>query len=256
MGKLTVVKVGGAVLESTANMNAFLNQFIAIDGKKILVHGGGRKASQMMETLGIPVRMVDGRRITDAQTLEVVTMVYGGLVNKTTVAALQARGCNAIGLTGADSGIILAKKRKITNIDYGYVGDVDKVNKRMLSMWVEEGLVPVIAPLTYDATGTILNTNADTIASEVAIALSVMYDVSLVYCFEKAGVLANPNDDSMVINMLSHDNYQKLKENGTVSAGMIPKLDNSYHALASGVREVVITNAHRLLEKSGTALTL
>lgn len=256
MKKLTVIKVGGGVLENPTEMEEFLNQFAAIDGRKVLVHGGGREANKMMERLGIQTKMVNGRRITDTQTLDVVTMVYGGLINKRTIAALQVRGCNAIGLTGADAGFIIANKRSVKDIDYGFVGDIEKVNSAILEQFLNLGLTPVIAPLTFDTNGSMLNTNADTIASEVAISLSDVYEVSLVYCFEKAGVLSNPNDDSSVIEDISLKTFIELKNKGIITDGMIPKLDNCFHALEKGVTEVWITNAKAANTKQGTKLTI
>lgn len=256
METLTVIKIGGGVLENPSDMEVFLNQFAAISGKKVLIHGGGREANKMMEKLGIPTKMVDGRRITDAQTLDVVTMVYGGLVNKKTVAALQALGCNAIGLTGADARLIIANKRPIKDIDYGFVGDVKMVDNTMLQKLLELGLVPVIAPLTFDTNGSMLNTNADTIASEVAIALSNIYDVSLVYCFEKTGVLSNPTDDSSIIKEINQTTFEALKRIGVITDGMIPKLDNCFNALKKGVKEVWITNAKTVNIGRGTRLSI
>lgn len=256
MEKLIVLKIGGGVLENQSEMEAFLNQFAAISGKKILIHGGGREANKMMEKLGIPTKMVDGRRITDAQTLDVVTMVYGGLINKKTVAALQAQSCNAIGLTGADTRLIIANKRPKKDIDYGFVGDVEKVNNTMLENLLELELVPVIAPLTFEISGSMLNTNADTIASEVAIALSNTYEVSLVYCFEKAGVLYNPNDDSSIIKDINIKTFADLKGKGIITDGMIPKLDNCFNALNKGVKGVWITNAKAVNSGQGTRLSI
>jgi len=256
MEKLTVVKIGGGVLEKPKEMEGFLNQFVTIEGKKILIHGGGKEATRIAEKLGIPTKIIDGRRITDAETLDVATMVYGGLINKRTVAALQSRGCNAIGLTGADAGLITAKKRPIKDIDYGFVGDVEKVNSSMLEQLLELGLMPIIAPLTYDSNGSILNTNADTIASEVAISLSNSYKVSLVFCFEKAGVLADPNNDNTVIERIDLATYAELKGIGIITDGMIPKLDNCFNALNKGVNEVQITNGLGFKYKSGTKLLL
>jgi len=254
MEKLTLVKIGGGVLESPLGMEEFLDQFAAIEGKKILVHGGGREATKMMERLGIPSIMVQGRRVTDAQTLDVVIMVYGGLINKRTVAALQVRGCNAIGLTGADAGIIIAKKRAVKDINYGFVGDVERVNRTMLCRLIESNLTLVIAPLTFDITGSTLNTNADTIASEVAIALSKSYEVHLAYCFEKTGVLADPIDEKSVIAQIDFNSFISLKAKGVITEGMIPKLDNCFNALKNGVKEVWITNSSNLNSMLGTKI--
>ncbi|RPH28896.1 MAG: acetylglutamate kinase [Bacteroidales bacterium] len=256
METLTIVKVGGGILENPSDMEVFLNQFAAIDGKKILVHGGGREATRMMEKLGIPAKMVEGRRITDAQTLDIVTMVYGGLINKRTVVALQVIGCNAIGLTGADAGLIIANKRSVKEIDYGFVGDVERVNRTIFMQLVESGLTPVLAPLTFDINGSMLNTNADTIASEVAIALSGTYEVSLVFCFEKTGVLSNPNDENSLIKDIDLKTFTELKGKGIITDGMIPKLDSCFNALKKGVTEVWITNAKAVNSKQGTKLII
>jgi acetylglutamate kinase len=256
MDKLTVIKIGGGVLENQAEMLEFLDQFASIKGNKILVHGGGREATKLQERLGIPAKMHEGRRITDAETLEIVTMVYGGLINKRTVALLQARQCNAIGLTGADAGIVLAKKRPVKDIDYGFVGDVEKVNQQTIKKLIEAGLVPIISPLTYCSEGFMLNTNADTMASEIAIALSSEYEVSLVFCFEKKGVLSNPKDNESVIPQIDLNSYTDLKSKGIISDGMIPKLDNSFNALHKGVSEIRITNSGAVNQASGTILKL
>jgi len=256
MEKLTLIKIGGGVLENQSEMIEFLDQFAAIQGNKILVHGGGREATKLQERLGIPAKMHEGRRITDAETLEIVTMVYGGLINKRTVALLQARGCNAIGLTGADAAIVLAKKRPVKDIDYGFVGDVEKVNGQTIRKLIDAGLVPIISPLTYSQEGHMLNTNADTMASEIAIALSNEFEVSLVFCFEKAGVLLNPKDDDSVIFQLNFQSYNDLKSQGIITDGMIPKLDNSFKALQKGVNEIKITNSKDVNRAGGTVLSL
>lgn len=256
MDKLSVIKVGGGVIENEVEMDEFLDRFSLIEGKKILVHGGGREANKVMEKLGIPVKMVEGRRITDAQTLDVVTMVYGGLVNKKTVSALQVRGCNAIGLTGADAAVVIAKKRPVKDVDYGFVGDVERVNKTLVAKLIELGLTPVIAPLTFDITGSLLNTNADTIASEIAMALSGLYSVSLFYCFEKSGVLLDASDEASLIPHIDRNSYSTLKQNGTIKDGMIPKIDDSFKALENGVAEVWITSAKAVYSEFGTRLTL
>jgi acetylglutamate kinase len=256
MEKLTLIKIGGGVLENQSEMIEFLNQFSAIKGNKILVHGGGREATKMMERLGIQAKMHEGRRITDAETLDVVTMVYGGLINRRTVALLQARNCNAIGLTGADAGVVLAKKRPVKEIDYGFVGDVEKVNHKAIKKLIEAGFVPIIAPLTLSSEGYMLNTNADTMASEIAIAMSCEYEVSLVFCFEKSGVLSNPKDDTSVISEINLNYYNELKSKGIITEGMIPKLDNSFNALEKGVKEIRITNSKEVNGNFGTILKL
>ena len=243
MEKLTVLKVGGAVVEDPQALDTFLTGFAALPGLKVLVHGGGRAATKLAAQLGVPTRMVDGRRITDAEMLRVVTMVYGGLVNKGVVAALQARGVNALGLTGADLGCMRAIKRPVKDIDYGYVGDMEKVDTSILADLIARDVVPVMAPLSFDGKGTLLNTNADTIASSVARALAERFEVTLVYCFEKAGVLSDPDDDGSVIPLITRDTFPGLVADGIVAGGLIPKLQNALDALEGGVHEVRITRA-------------
>jgi acetylglutamate kinase len=253
--KLTIVKVGGAVVEDEAQLAQLLKDFSAIEGRKLLVHGGGRKATKVAEALGIESKMVGGRRITDADMLNVVTMVYGGLVNKNLVARLQANGVNALGLTGADMDVIHSHKRPIKDgIDFGFVGDVDKANGQMLSKFIEEGIIPVMAPLTHDGQGNILNTNADTIASETAKALAPFYDVTLIFSFEKKGVLRNPDDDDSVIPIISRADFIKYKTDGTISGGMLPKIENALGAIDSGVSRVIITLATAIDGQSGTII--
>ncbi len=251
--RLTVVKVGGGIVEDAASLSNLLDKFARIEGLKVLVHGGGRSATKIAEQLGIQQTMIGGRRITDAETLKVVTMVYAGLVNKNIVAQLQARGVNALGLTGADMNVIVSHKRPIKkvkmedgttqDVDYGYVGDIDKVNSELLADLIAKGVVPVLSPIGHDVQGNLLNTNADTIASETAIALAKHFDVTLMFCFEKRGVLSNPDDDNSVIPSITASDFPKLVEEGVVSGGMLPKLENSFAAIASGVSEVVITQA-------------
>ena len=229
--KLTVIKVGGKIVEEEATLNQLLNDFAAIEGHKVLVHGGGRSATKIAAQLGIDSKMVNGRRITDAETLKVVTMVYGGLVNKNIVAGLQARGVNALGLTGADMNVIRSMKRPVKEVDYGFVGDVERVDSTLLSDLIHKGVVPVMAPLTHDGQGNMLNTNADTIAGETAKALSAIFDVTLVYCFEKKGVLRDENDDESVIPQINHAEFQRYIAEGVIQGGMIPKLENSFEAI-------------------------
>ena len=253
---LTIVKVGGAVVEDEAQLRQLLTDFIAIKGAKILVHGGGRRATTIAGKLGIETKMVEGRRITDAEMLEVVTMVYGGLVNKHIVASLQAMGADAIGLTGADANVIQAHRRPLKNgIDYGFVGDVDKVESSKIAHFIDKDLVPVIAPLTHDGQGNMLNTNADTMASEMAKAMAAHYDVTLVFAFEKPGVLANPDDDTSVISSITRDDFVRLKADGTISGGMLPKIENALQAIDAGVRRVVITSAKAIDGQQGTIIT-
>lgn len=243
MEKLTLIKVGGKIVEEQATLSRLLASFAAIPGRKVLVHGGGRSATAMASRLGIESRMVGGRRITDKSMLEVVTMVYAGLVNKNIVAGLQAQGVNALGMTGADMNILLSDKRPVGEVDYGYVGDVRRVDAAALSALIEMGVVPVIAPLTHDGRGSMLNTNADTMAGETAKALASRYEVSLVYCFEKRGVLRDENDDNSVIGEMTRQQFETYRVEGVVQGGMIPKLENAFDAIRHGVREVIITRA-------------
>ena len=252
---INIIKVGGAVVEDEAQLSRLLADFSSIEGKKVLVHGGGRRATKVAAELGIETKMVNGRRITDADMLEVVTMVYGGLVNKNVVAKLQAVGVNALGLTGADVDVIRSHKRPMKNgIDYGFVGDVDKADGRMLSTLVEAGITPVMAPLTHDGHGNILNTNADTIAAETAKALAPYDDVTLTFCFEKKGVLSNPDDDDSVIPVITRDDFNRYVADGTIAGGMIPKIENALDAISAGVKRVVITKADALGQEGGTVI--
>lgn len=253
---VVIVKVGGKIVEEPDTLARLLEDFKSIPGYKILVHGGGRSATAMAARLGIESRMVDGRRITDRDMLDVVTMVYGGLVNKNIVASLQARGLNAIGLTGADGNVMLSDKRPVKDIDYGFVGDVRQVNAPFLSSLLEQGVVPVLSPLTHDGKGQILNTNADTIAGETAKALASYFKVTLIYCFEKPGVLMDENDDNSVIPYLSYYDFPRLVEQGIISGGMIPKIQNAFAALQAGVSSVLITQAQALDKLTGTTIAL
>ena len=283
--KLTIVKVGGAVVEDELQLTQLLKDFAAIPGKKVLVHGGGRRATKVAAALGIETKMVEGRRITDAPMLEVVTMVYGGLVNKNLVAKLQAAGINALGLTGADANVLQAHKRPPVEIpgtapatqcsspspcsvgransatppsslvDFGFVGDVDQANSSVLADFIGRGITPVIAPLTHDGQGHLLNTNADTIASETAKALASIFDVTLLYCFEKAGVLTNPDDEASVIPSLTRAIYNRYRADGTISGGMIPKIENALAAVEAGVERVIITKATAIDGAHGTVIT-
>ena len=255
MEKVTIVKVGGAVVEDNEQLAQLLTDFAAIPGKKVLVHGGGRRATKVAAALGIESKMVNGRRITDARILEVVTMVYGGLVNKNLVAKLQAKGVNALGLTGADMDVIHSHKRPVKDgVDFGYVGDVERANGKMLQTLIQEGITPVMAPLTHDGNGNILNTNADTIASETAKALAPYYDVTLIYSFEKKGVLSNPDDDNSVIPVITRSDFEKYQADGTIGGGMIPKIENALAAVDAGVKEVIITLATAIDGKQGTVI--
>lgn len=253
--QLTIVKVGGKIVETPDTLNRLLQDFSTLEGNKILVHGGGRTATQMATQLGIETHMIEGRRVTDEDMLKVVTMVYGGLVNKNLVAQLQSRGVNALGLTGADMNIILSHKRPLKNdIDYGYVGDVDQVNTTQLEQLLTMGITPILAPLTHDGEGRMLNTNADTIAAETAKALAERFDVTLVYCFEHAGVLTNPDDENSVIPAISHETFETLKADGIVSGGMLPKIENSLKAVDAGVKRVIITRADKIGSLEGTVI--
>jgi acetylglutamate kinase len=253
--KITVVKVGGAIVEDKESLTHLLKDFAAIEGRKILVHGGGRRATKVAAALGIDSKMVNGRRITDADMLEVVTMVYGGLVNKNIVALLQADGINALGLTGADMDVIRSHKRPIKDgVDFGYVGDVEHANGFELRNIIEQGITPVMAPLTHDGCGNILNTNADTIAAETAKALARFYNVTLIYSFEKKGVLMNPDDDNSVIPIITRKDFNKYVADGTVAGGMIPKLENALAAVDKGVKQVIITLANAIDGKHGTII--
>jgi len=245
MERLFVIKIGGNVIDSEKNLSAFLDDVANIKGKKILIHGGGKIATRIGEQLGIAPNYTNGRRITDAATIDLVTMVYGGLVNKKIIAQLQAKGCNAIGLTGADANIIPAEKRPVKEIDYGFVGDVkeNKINTAILTSLLENSLVPVFAPLTHDEKGQVLNTNADTIASSLAVALSEKYQVRLIYCFEKKGVLENVADDNSVITLITKDIYKYLLEQHKLFDGILPKIDNAFAAIGNGVQEVIIGDA-------------
>lgn len=247
--------MGGAVVEDEAQLSQLLRDFSAIEGNKVLVHGGGRRATKVAASLGIETKMVNGRRITDADMLEVVTMVYGGLVNKNVVAKLQAAGVNALGLTGADMNVLHAHKRPLKDgIDYGFVGDVDKADGKMLATLIDAGITPVMAPLTHDGEGNILNTNADTIAGETAKALAPYYDVTLTFCFEKKGVLSNPDDDDSVIPTITREDFKRYVADGTIAGGMIPKIENSLAAVEAGVKKVVITKADALGSNTGTII--
>lgn len=254
---LTIIKVGGKIVENPESLNSLLKDFAAVEGKKLLVHGGGRSATQMAARLGVETKMVDGRRITDEAMLEVVTMVYGGLVNKRIVAGLQALGIDAVGLTGADMNIVLSDKRKVSAVDYGWVGDVKRVNAEAVATLIESGCCPVVAPLTHDGCGHMLNTNADTMAGEMAKAMAAHYDVTLMFCFEKPGVLADENDDSSLIPTITPVVLDDLKHRGVVSGGMIPKLDNAIACVSAGVESVVITQADRIADPyAGTKICL
>lgn len=243
---LNIVKIGGNVIEDTSGLQHFLELFTTLDGPKVLVHGGGKRATEVGRKLGIPATMVGGRRVTDTASLDVALMVYAGLVNKKIVGNLQAMNCNAIGLSGADANLIQANKRPVTDIDFGWVGDIHGVNGDLLENFLGMNLVPVFCAITHDQNGQMLNTNADTIASELAISLSHYYSVTLYYCFEKEGVLADKNDEQSVIPHINWQSYQRLISDNIISDGMLPKMENSFRALKSNVNRVCIGNTQML----------
>lgn len=252
MEKLTLIKVGGKIVEETETLQALLKDFALVEGHKVLVHGGGRSATQVAAQLGIESQMVNGRRITDLETLKVVTMVYAGLVNKNIVAGLQALDVNALGLTGADLNYMRSEKRPVGEVDYGFVGDVKEVHSDILANLIHQGVVPVLAPLTHDKKGNMLNTNADTIAGEAAKALAKHFDVTLMYCFEKEGVLMDADDDTSVIPQITRELFANYVSSGIIQGGMIPKLENAYEAIDAGVKEVVITKSDNIFKGGGT----
>jgi acetylglutamate kinase len=260
--RLYVIKIGGNVIDDSNQLHSFLNEFSNIEAKKILVHGGGKIATRIGEKLGIQSNYIDGRRITDDETIDLVTMVYGGLVNKKIVAKLQSVDCNAIGISGADANLLPAKKRPVKEIDFGWVGDIetDKIKTETWHILLESNLTPVVAPLTHDNKGHILNTNADTIASAIAVNLYLYYTVTLIYCFEKNGVLLDVNDELSVVKDLNEKKYQQLKETKSLFAGILPKIDNAFEAINKGVQEVVIGNSAQLFRlinnESGTKIFL
>ena len=258
METLYVIKIGGNIIDDENRLVSFLQLFAEVEGKKILVHGGGKLATQLAEKMGIQQQMIDGRRVTDAETLKIVTMVYAGYINKNIVAILQANHCQAIGLSGADGNLILSHKRKHPTIDYGFVGDVDTVNISLVKKLIDENIAVVIAPITHNGQGILLNTNADTIAQEVAKAATKYYETTLIYSFERAGVLLDVENEASVIPVLAREEYEELKNNQQIFAGMIPKLDNAFAALAQGVNKVVIGKAEQLKEllvgTSGTTI--
>ena len=252
--QLFILKIGGKLLDDDAQLSSALTAFANIAGPKILVHGGGKKGSEISRRLGIEPQMVDGRRITDTATLEVVTMVYAGLLNKTVVAKLQALGCNAIGLSGADGNTILSKKRGAGAIDYGFVGDVETVNNALIINFLENNLTPVVCPITHDGSCQLLNTNADTIARFLAVSLAQNFEVTLKFCFEKNGVLLDPSDDASVLPSLDSAAYEQLRKKGVISEGMLPKLDNAFAAKSGGVKKVWVCGVEGIFEQKGTQI--
>jgi acetylglutamate kinase len=241
--KITIVKISGNIIDNEVHLASFLSAYAAVDGKKILIHGGGKLATKMAADLNIPQQMVDGRRITDAATLQIVTMVYAGYINKNMVAALQSKNINTLGICGADANIVKAHKRINTTTDYGFVGDIDVVDTEKIVQLLDAGLSLVVAPITHDGAGQLLNTNADTMAQAIATALSSVYDVSLVYSFEKKGVLSDIQNNDSVISVIDPQNYASFKASGQINEGMIPKLDNAFEALQKGVGRVLIGDA-------------
>lgn len=255
---LKVVKIGGNVVDDPVKLGTFLQDFAALEGPKVLVHGGGKIASVLSKALGIEPRMIEGRRVTDAETLKVVTMVYAGYVNKHITARLQGLGTNAFGLCGADGKLIVSDRRKAAPVDYGFVGDpaVDKFGTATAELLISAGYIPVVAPITYDGKGGLLNTNADTVARTVAVALSKHCETELVYCFEKKGVLSDVRDENSVIPEIDPERYARLKAEGAVADGMIPKLDNAFGAIDAGVSRVVICGSDALLQPGYGGTTL
>ena len=253
---LKVIKIGGNIINDEENLSSFLLNFSNIKGLKILVHGGGKKATELANAVGLKPKIVGGRRITDEANLEIVTMVYAGLLNKNITAQLQQNGCNALGLSGADANCILAHKRIVKDIDYGFVGDIDDINEKVINVFLHNDMTPVFCAISHDKKGQLLNTNADTIASELAIGLSGLYDVSLIYIFEKNGVLYSVDDDESVIEKIDSKSYASLKSQGNIADGMLPKMENCFNALKKGVSEVIIGNPTIINNKNQKYTTL
>jgi acetylglutamate kinase len=253
---LTVIKIGGNIIDNPSELNQFLSDFSSIEGHKIVVHGGGKLATKMAESIGLKPQLIDGRRITDAPMLDVAVMTYAGTINKNIVAKLQAHNCNAIGFSGADGNLIQSQKRNHPTIDFGFVGDVKKVNSELLQALLSIGISPVFCAITHDNKGQLLNTNADTIASEIAISLSAIFEVSLIYCFEKQGVLADSEDENSVIKNINENDYADLLENKAIHSGMIPKIDNCFYALKNGVNKVIVGNPSVVSNKNGIFTTI
>lgn len=254
MEKITVVKIGGNVIDNPEALKRFLEEFAALPGAKILVHGGGKLATRLAERLELKVQMVDGRRITDKGTLDVVTMVYAGLINKQVVAGLQAAGCNALGLSGADGNAVTARRRDPNPVDYGFVGDIERVDSGLLRRLLEGGITPVFSAIMHDGQGTLLNCNADSVASAIALGAAEIAPADLVFCFEKNGVLRDPEDNTTLIREITAETYAPLKADGIVSKGMIPKIENALKAVEKGVRSVTIKHSENLLNEIGTTI--
>ena len=253
---VTLIKIGGNIIDNPTELKQFLSDFSKIEGYKILVHGGGKSATKMAESIGLVPQMIDGRRITDAAMLDVVVMIYAGQINKNIVAQLQANSTNAMGFSGTDGNLIQSDKRNHPTINYGFVGDVKKVNTQLLETLLSNAIVPVFCAITHDGKGQLLNTNADTIASELAIALSEVFDVTLNYCFEKPGVLYDAEDDSSVISTINQELYSKLKSEKAIHSGMIPKLDNCFNSLSKGVQKIKIGHHRMLQDKTALYTTI
>jgi acetylglutamate kinase len=260
MESLLIIKIGGNIIDDDTRLSLFLKDFAAIEEKKILVHGGGKLATKLADQLNVPQQVVEGRRITDSETLKIVTMVYAGYINKNIVAQLQRHQCNSLGISGPDGNAILAHKRKVADLDYGFAGDIDQVNTQLIKTLLDQNIAIVLAPITHNGKGQLLNTNADTIAQELSKGMGQEYDVTLVYSFEKSGVLLDVNDENSVIPDITPSSYQQLKSERKVFAGMIPKLDNAFSALNSGVKKVIIGKAEKLnmliSGQSGTTIRL
>jgi acetylglutamate kinase len=256
--KLTVIKIGGEIINNPEQLQAFLADFSRLNEPKVLVHGGGKIATALSAKLGIETRMQEGRRITTKENLEVVTMVYAGLINKNITASLQSQQCNAIGLSGADASVIVASKRPSKPLDYGYVGDIQSINSKVIDTFVQSQMVPVFSAICHDGKGQLLNTNADTIATEIAIAMSEKYDTELIYCFDKKGVLMDVNDDDSVVGKINTDVYRNLREQKVIHDGMLPKMENAFHALNHKVSKVMIGNTDFIKDRTEahTLLTL
>lgn len=254
--QLSIIKIGGNVINSNAQLDSFLSDFKALQGLKILVHGGGRKATEIADSMGLEPKMIGGRRVTDEANLEIVTMVYAGLLNKNIVAKLQAKDCNALGLSGADANVIRAHKRIVKEIDYGFAGDIDEVENKTIALFLNGGIIPVFSAITHDRQGQLLNTNADTIAAELAKGLSADFDVELIYCFEKMGVLKDMEDEESVIENINSESYKLLKSEGVINEGMLPKLENCFNSLQNGVRKVIIGKSEMIKDRSKKHTTL
>ncbi|MEN8856540.1 MAG: acetylglutamate kinase [Flavobacteriaceae bacterium] len=256
METLKVVKISGNIIDNDAELTSFLKEFASLNGPKILVHGGGKLATELSNKMNVPVKMIDGRRVTDAETLEIITMVYAGKINKNIVAKLQSFGCNSVGFSGADGNTIIAKKRPVSTVDYGFVGDVVKVNIMVSKLLLNNNITNIFSAISHDQKGQLLNTNADTIASELAIAFSKFYKVELYYCFEKNGVLESIDDNDSVIEQINQETYQKLKKSGIINKGMIPKLDNCFYALEKNVSKVGIGKSNMLFDQQSSYTTI